>query len=58
MPLRETDISAHPDELVRRILTLVKYNNFPLDFEDTDALLDILKVIADRIIKLEQKVTQ
>ena len=53
MPLEETDISKHPDELVRRILFLTKYHNSPMTWEDEGQLMDILKTIAVRILAIE-----
>jgi len=58
MSLDETDINNHPDELVRRILWLQKLRNYPMNSDDENQLLDILKVIATRIMLLEQKVTK
>jgi len=56
--LEPTDIDAHKDEMVRRILSLERSRTFPLDVDDESQLLDILKVIADRIIQIEERLAK
>lgn len=52
--MEDTNIDAIEDEMLRRIYTLERFRDFPMCVEDQSQLLDILKVMAGRIIKLER----